>query len=63
MTINPASASAGTWWRHSRPESGNPWSNITGWPVAGHLVLDAHTANVDAHCDPPVDGGKEYLAG
>src|SRR5438034_2050776 len=33
MTWNPASARAGTWLRHSRPESGNPCSKITGRPV------------------------------
>src|SRR6266581_499128 len=32
MTRNPASARAGTWLRHSRPESGNPCSKITGRP-------------------------------
>src|SRR5437763_3800203 len=33
MTRNPASARTGTWLRHSRPESGNPCSRITGRPA------------------------------
>src|SRR6266516_82225 len=33
MTWNPAPARTGTWWRHSRPESGNPCNKITGRPV------------------------------
>src|ERR1700749_5121973 len=33
MTWNPASARAGTWLRHSRPESGNPCSRITVRPA------------------------------
>src|SRR5664280_955354 len=32
MTLYPASASTGTWWRHNRPESGKPWSRRTGGP-------------------------------
>src|SRR5580704_5606612 len=32
MTRNPAPARTGTWLRHSRPESGNPCSRITGRP-------------------------------
>src|ERR1700722_5576114 len=33
MTWNPASASAGTWCRQSRPVSGNPCSSTTGRPA------------------------------
>src|SRR5580700_8761640 len=32
MTWKPACASAGTWWRQSRPESGKPCSRTTGRP-------------------------------
>src|SRR5436305_10408261 len=32
ITRNPASARAGTWWRHKRPVSGKPCSSTTGGP-------------------------------
>src|SRR5215831_9683641 len=40
MTWSPAPASAGTWFRQSRPESGKPCSSTTGrpWPVTWYSI-------------------------
>src|SRR5947208_4037266 len=58
MTRNPAPARTGTWWRHSRPESGNPCSRITGRP-SPVTSYSMPASPVSARTNPPLIAGDD----
>src|SRR5690349_7474784 len=75
MTWNPAPASAGTWCRQSRPESGKPCSRTTGdpSPVTSYSIPTPSTstrANASSFspargpaCHCPGPAGSATIAG
>src|SRR5580658_7341246 len=65
MSWTPASTSAGTWCRHNRPESGNPWRRTTGRPspVTSNSIPTPFTSMCMSRSLSCGQGGQELPAG